>query len=535
MDSVSKVGIWIAIVILVFIVLILRSFFIEISLSDVTLVLLDPYYQHVTKFSFYQAFLSSLFSVVFALPISHALSYRKFKGRSLLLKLFSTTLVLPVFVGIFGLLEIYGNNGLLVKLLQSFGVQLSFSVYGFNGILLAHVFFNLPYVSYLLLQELERIPSEQHKLCAYLGMSRLNKFRWIEWPRLRQQLPHVFGLVFMLCFTSFATVMALGGGPKHTTIEIAIYQAIKFDFNLKVAALLAIWQILLCGVFQCCIQRMAKPMPISIGSNNHGHILSNQDYWVRVWDGFWIIASCLLVFPPLLMVILSGFNSQTINVLTDAQFLMALLFSLKIAVFSSGIALLVGISIVITSRAWRLNRKELRADKIELIGMIILITPSLVLSSGLFLLLRKCLGCNSFIYITIVIVNALMALPYVIKVLSQPMLCVAQRYQFLCLHLGIKGWKRFKIIEWKILKKPIFYSFSISFMLSLGDISSFALFNSQELQTLPFYLFQLLSSYQMDAAAVVSLVLLFFSIIFFFLIDFLFWMNEKFFNCKCVL
>ena len=87
--------------------------------------------------------------------------------------------------------------------------------------MLAHVFFNLPYASRLLLQALDTVPAEQHKLCAHLGMSHWNKFRWVEWPRLRQQLPHVCGLVFMLCFTSFATVMALGGGPKSTTIELA--------------------------------------------------------------------------------------------------------------------------------------------------------------------------------------------------------------------------------------------------------------------------------------------------------------------------
>ncbi|MFT1633247.1 thiamine/thiamine pyrophosphate ABC transporter permease ThiP, partial [Vibrio cholerae] len=77
-----------------------------------------------------------------------------------------------------------------------------------------------------------------------LGMSRWQKFKWVEWPRLRQQQPHVAGLVFMLCFTSFATEMVLGGGPKATTIELAIYHAIKFDFDLQIGGLLAIWLML---------------------------------------------------------------------------------------------------------------------------------------------------------------------------------------------------------------------------------------------------------------------------------------------------
>ncbi|MCV6037699.1 thiamine/thiamine pyrophosphate ABC transporter permease ThiP, partial [Escherichia coli] len=88
-----------------------------------------------------------------------------------LLKLFASTLVLPVLVGVFGLLAIYGNSGLLAQWLQGFDTKLPFSIYGLNGILLAHVFFNLPYAARLLLQALESIPAEQHKLCSHLGMS----------------------------------------------------------------------------------------------------------------------------------------------------------------------------------------------------------------------------------------------------------------------------------------------------------------------------------------------------------------------------
>jgi hypothetical protein len=32
-------------------------------------------------------------------------------------------------------------------------------------------------------------------------------------------------------FASFATVLSLGGGPKATTIELAIYQALSFDYD----------------------------------------------------------------------------------------------------------------------------------------------------------------------------------------------------------------------------------------------------------------------------------------------------------------
>ncbi|MEF1291475.1 thiamine/thiamine pyrophosphate ABC transporter permease ThiP [Vibrio sp. M260118] len=527
MRNPPKIGLWVAMLIATFVVSALGALLVKAPTLDISQVWNAPYYRHVTKFSFYQSFLSTLLSVGFAIPVAHALSRRSFFGKSLLLKLFATTLVLPVLVGVFGLLAIYGNSGLIADLFKSLDSQLPFSIYGLNGILLAHVFFNLPYATRLLLQALDTIPQEQHKLCAHLGMGHWDKFCWVEWPRLRQQLPHVSGLVFMLCFTSFATVMALGGGPKSTTIELAIYQAIKFDFDLQAGALLAIWQMLLCGVMALAVQRLTKPISVTSGAQASTMYRTKDCFVSRCWDWGWIAASMLLVLPPLLMVLMSGMNGQAIDVFTDSRFWQALWASVKVATMASVIAVIAGIAILLTSRRLRLNYREKSADHIELIGTIILVTPGLVISTGLFLLLRSFTDVFSLALVVVVAVNALMGLPYVIKTLSQPMLHIEQKYQYVCASLGMKGWHRFKVVEWKALKKPMAHAFAISFMFAIGDLSAIALFGSQEFRTLPLYLFQLLGSYQMDAAAVVSVTLLLLSVGCFTLIETLFKVNSK--------
>ncbi|MBW3697458.1 thiamine/thiamine pyrophosphate ABC transporter permease ThiP [Vibrio sp. T187] len=511
-NKIPKVGIGVAILIATFVVSSVGALLSNAPSLDISQVWSDPYYWHVTKFSFYQAFLSTLLSVGLAIPVAHALSRRQFFGRSLLLKLFASTLVLPVLVGVFGLLAIYGNSGWLAKGLALIDTKLPFSIYGLNGILLAHVFFNLPYASRLLLQALDTVPAEQHKLCAHLGMSHWNKFKWIEWPRVRQQLPHVCGLVFMLCFTSFAAVMALGGGPKSTTIELAIYQAIKFDFDLQAGALLGIWQMLLCGILAISIQKLSKPLSVASCQLSQDKFLVKDSLWSKAWDSFWIIGVSFLVLPPLLMVLMSGVNGQALQVLSSEAFWQALAASFKVAVLASLIAVCAGIAILMTSRAWRLKHQNFKADKIELIGTIILVTPGLVISTGLFLLLRSITDVFSLAFFVVVAVNSLMALPYVIKTLAQPLLHLAQQYQYLCPSLGMTGFNRFKLVEWRALRKPIAQAFSISFMLSIGDLSAIALFGSQEFRTLPLYLFQLLGSYQMEAAAVVSVSLLLLSV-----------------------
>ena len=127
-----------------------------------------------------------------------------------------------------------------------------------TGILLVHQFFALPLATRLLLNTLEHIPGEQRQLAAQLGVRGWPFFRHVEWPWLRRQLPPTAALVYMLCFTSFSTILILGGGPKATTIELAIYQALTFTYQPDRAALLALVQITCCLSLVLIAQMLAK-------------------------------------------------------------------------------------------------------------------------------------------------------------------------------------------------------------------------------------------------------------------------------------
>lgn len=515
-------GVILSISIFVFVLLAVSVLLMHSPNLDLTTIWSDPYFRHITQFSFYQAFLSTLLSVLLAIPISHALFRREFWGKALLLKLFATTLVLPVLVAIFGLLAIYGNSGLLASGFSFFDSKLPFSIFGLNGILLAHVFFNLPFACRLFLQALHAIPDKQHQLASHLGLKHWNKFRFVEWPHVLAQLPHIAGLIFMLCFTSFATVMALGGGPKSTTIELAIYQAIKFDFDLQTGALLALWQICLCAILAIFIQKISPQSPLSANYRGAKNTFFHDSFISTCWDVSCIILVVLLVLPPLFMVVISGINEQVFIVLSDPKFWFAFKSSLLIACCAALIAVFCAFFILLTSRQWRLVGQQGHADKIEMLATIILVTPGLVISTGLFLLLRELSNFSSFALYIVIAVNALMALPFVLKSLALPMYYNAQKYELLCASLGIFSWNRFYHIEWKALKQPILQSLCLSFVLSLGDLSAIALFGSHTFSTLPLYLFQLLGSYQMQSAAVVALVLLILSVGIFIIMEKLF-------------
>ncbi len=108
------------------------------------------------------------------------------------------------------------------------------------------------------LQALQSVPTEQHQLAAQLNIKGFIFFRLIEWPYLKSQIVSAFVLIFMLCFTSFTIVLALGGGPQNSTLEVAIYQAIFFEFDLPKAALFALVQFAFCFALFSLSQYWAK-------------------------------------------------------------------------------------------------------------------------------------------------------------------------------------------------------------------------------------------------------------------------------------
>src|SRR5690606_11801964 len=241
-------GLTIGLVLLLVVAMGLGSMVVTASSVDFASVLNSRYLRGVVWFTVWQAVLSVLLSLLLALPVARALArYRVFPGRSLLLRLMELSLVLPTIVAVSGIIGVYGRQGWITGLLNGWLPDHGWSLYGLNGILLAHVFFNAPLAARILLQALESVPAPRLRVASQLGLSGWWLWRTVRWPALRPVLPGVSALVFTLCFTSFAIIMTLGGGPRATTLEVAIYQALRFEFDFGQAAILATIQLVICG------------------------------------------------------------------------------------------------------------------------------------------------------------------------------------------------------------------------------------------------------------------------------------------------
>ncbi|MGA0714776.1 MAG: thiamine/thiamine pyrophosphate ABC transporter permease ThiP, partial [Gemmobacter sp.] len=216
------------------------------------------------RFTLVQAAISAVVSVALAVPVARALARRRFAGRAAFVTALGAPFLMPVIVAVLGLVAVFGQRGALNAFLGALGLP-AVDVYGLGGVVLAHVFLNLPLAVRMILHGWQAIPAERLRLAASLGFGARDVARHLERPMLRAVLPGALLAIFLVCLGSFAVALILGGGPRATTVELAIYQAVRFDFDLGRAALLALVQAGLCAAGALLAAGVAAPAGFGAG------------------------------------------------------------------------------------------------------------------------------------------------------------------------------------------------------------------------------------------------------------------------------
>ena len=207
--------------------------------------------------------------------------------------------------------------------------------------------------------------------------------------------------------------------------------------------MLALIQMVCCLGLVLLSQRLSKA--IAPGTTLlHGWRDPDDRLHSRICDTVLIVLALLLLLPPLLAVIVDGVNYQLPEVLAQPVLWQALWTSLRIALAAGVLCVVLTMMLLWSSRELRARQKMLAGQTLEMSGMLILAMPGIVLATGFFLLLNNTTGLPQSADGIVIFTNALMAIPYALKVLENPMRDITARYSMLCQSLGIEGWSRLK-------------------------------------------------------------------------------------------
>ncbi len=488
-------------------------------------------------FTIYQAGLSTIFSIVVGVVLAWSLANRQdFPFRSALIALISSALVLPTLVVVLGIVTVYGRNGWLADLTNTiFSEKLPFSIYGLTGILLAHTFFNASFAARIFLHRFETIPDERHKLCFALGIGFWRRLKIVELPVIASALPGLAITIFLLCFTSFAIVLTLGGSPAYNTLEVAIYEAIRFDFDLPKAFQLAMTQITICIILVFLANSHADTLspPASVKRlSRYHHLYSSGEIFFQYTV---ILVFAIFFVSPLAAVAVDGAGPQFVRIFVEPIFLRALVNSILIAAASTVVALTFSLAIAsaiatlsLPVRLTQLSRNSsffsgslvsrILVSLLSISAMVYLVFPALVMGLGFFLLFQR-LGGNPVIWAAVVvtIANSLISIPFAVSILRPAIIAAAKKHDRLSASLGLGKWLRWNMVDWPALKSDITYAAALAFCFSLGDLGVIALFGSDEFRTLPWLLYQKFGSYRTQEAGAIALTLLLLVIVIFWL------------------
>tara|TARA_B100001758_G_C18402146_1_gene609668 strand:- start:381 stop:1919 length:1539 start_codon:yes stop_codon:yes gene_type:complete len=487
------------------------------DLESIINFLKNTYTQRIIFFSLYQAFLSAFISCLLAIPFALALNrHKNLKIIKFIISLCGFSFVIPSILIVYAVIQLLGYNGFFNTYFDIYNFFSFETIYGIKAILIAHVLLNTPFASRLLFQNLNSIPKKYYEISRSIRLSYLGNIIELELPILKQNLFTVFSIIFSLCFLSFAIVMALGGSPMYSTIEVAIYQYALFELNFNKAILLSFIQIVICilfvfiGFFKL---KGSNFFEVEISNNLHPH---NDIKTIKIFDFILITIFSIFLFSPIIFIIINFLSSDFNNIFYDINFIKAFLNSLIISLISGSLVSIFGFSI---SVLLVLNHKNILLQQlIFLLSSSIIIISPIIFSLGYFIILNDLRYILFFKYSVIILINCIFLIPFAILILFNNLKNIYLNY------LDIKSSFRISLINYfrilfPLIKKNCLYVFSFSTVITFGDFTIISFFKDQNFETLPSYLFRLISVYRFNEATFVAGFILMISLIIYFLID----------------
>lgn len=466
------------------------------------------YIRHVTIFTFAQASVSAFLALGLALVTARVCWRRASEWRTgLILAASFLPVVMPTTVAATGIIGVWGQKGMISVMSQGLGLPPMPPIYGIGAVLLAHVFFNAPLMLRVLAGALAGVSPAQWRMSAQFGLSGWQRFRYIEWPAMRRVIPGLLVLVFLLCFTSFSLILMLGGGPSVTTLEVSIYTALRFDFDMALAGRLALLQLAVCGSVVVVLTLVTgRSWGAAAGRLRPVRQRGERARLVRLLDAAVLFVFLMVAATPVVAVVWRGVGPQLLDVLAWTAFWRATLTSLSIAALSGLIS--TAVAFLLAAARTRRQSAGLLVWPLDLAISLYLAVSAIVLGTGLFILLRQVADVFFLAPALVLLGNILVALPFAYRVLEGRLAALAATHDKLCASLGLLGWRRFRAITLPAIGPELGFAAGLSSALSLGDMTIIALFGSQQFQTLPWLLYQTMARYRSGEAAALALWLL---------------------------
>jgi len=454
-------------------------------------VLTDGSLLGVAWFTLWQAVLSTILTLGVALPGAYVFARYDFPGKRILRAAATIPFVLPTVVVGAAFLALIGPNGTL-------GLRLDGTVW---AILLAHVFFNYAVVLRTVGGFWSHLDPRLEEAARSLGASRWQTFTSVTLPLLRPAIAAAASIVFLFTFTSFGIVLILGG-PGLATLEVEIYRQTATLFNLPVAAVLAILQLV--GVTAVLLaysryqERSAVEQSLRPATETSRRPRGPRE--VALVGGVLVSMILLLGAPPAVLVHRSlasgdGWGLGFYRALGDpgrtaAQFVdagVAVRNSLTFALAATLIALVIGLIAATVIAAGR-GRSSRWFDALL---MLPLGTSAVTIGFGFIVALDAPIDLRASAWL-VPVAHSLVAIPFVVRSVVPVMRSVRSRLREAAAVLGASPRRVWREIDLPIITRAAAVGAGFAMAVSLGEFGATAFVARPDTPTMPVAIFRYL-------------------------------------------
>ncbi len=490
------------------------------NLSDVWAELFSPSILRVIGFTFYQAALSTLLTLLLGLPGAYLLARYDFPGKSLLRALTGVAFVMPTLVVAAAFNALLGPRGWLnLGLMELFNLSQPPVEFAntFTAIIAAHVFYNTTIVLRLVGDFWSRLDPRLSSAARVLGATQVQAFRRVTLPLLSPAILSATLLVFIFNFTSFGVVLILGG-PRFSTIETEIYYQSTALFNLPLAAALSLVQLVCTLALTVIYTRLSARVGRSLSLRSQAYTRRPLRTWrERLLAGVLVAILVVLLVTPLVSLAVRsvtrlerergqtgefqrGFTLDYYRALVqnERQSLFfvspvtAVAISLGYALLTVLLALLLGLP-----AAWALARPAtgpLRtANRVmDPLLMLPIGTSAVTLGLGFVIALdQPPLDLRASVLL-IPLAHTLVAFPFVVRSLAPSLQSVQPRLRSAAAVLGASPLQVVRRVDLPLVGRAVLVAATFAFTISLGEFGATAILARPEYPTVPVAIYRFL-------------------------------------------
>ncbi|MGK5089573.1 ABC transporter permease subunit, partial [Bdellovibrionota bacterium FG-2] len=389
-----------------------------------------------------------------------------------------------------------GRSGFLAQM----GLHLDLA-YRFEALILAHVFFNLPWVAFWISKASAEVPQNELDAAETLGTSAVYCFCFVIWPRIKWVFASATLQVFMLCVMSFALVLVLGGGPPVQTLETALYSRMRYgSVDLNGAMACALWQLAITAVPWIVLLSLKRRAGESAVTNpNRGRSFSRQSRFQEV-----LFFALALFFVVPYLAVFSGLKWPSQIDEIQSPLWISLQLALGTAAGSCVVALLAVLSVLFFQPCWR--------GRVSTFLTVLYNLPSsfsvLVLGLGVWIAYSIWMDPFEGSLLAMLLLQVTLFAPIAFRVFWP----IAHQTQHQLLDaaqsLGASPLVAFRFVEFPRWRGPLLSAFAMVAAAALGEVAAVSLFYSEKLVPLPLVISRWMGQYRFEEAQFVSALLL---------------------------